>query len=264
MDVNSTSAASTSEGGAPPARTIRVLLADDHPVYRVGLSSVLNSDPEIEVVAEARDVDEVLQKATSADPDVLCIDAQMSVAEGLESIRRLSEGGQERAVLILTSSADEETLLQALQSGATGVVLKSVSPHELVAAVKTVTSGGALFDSSLTRTMVDLIRRQAEQTAPARVDVAPVSPPALVDGHLSGREVQVLRGMARGMTNAEIADELFLGESTVKSHVSSILAKTGVRDRVQAVLWALHYGVVERSPHPPGLHLIQPGGQPAT
>lgn len=211
---------------------IRVLLADDHDLVRTGFRMILSTEPGIEVVGEAADGQDAVDQALARRPDVVLMDVQMPGMDGLEATRRIVGGGFSRVVVVTTFDR-EDYLFAALEGGASGFVLKNARAEDLVAAVRVVARGDALLSPEVTRRLLD---RFAARTAPARR-------PDLLDT-LTEREHEVLRLLARGESNAEIAGRLYLGEATVKTHVSRVLMKLGLRDRVQAVVFAYEAGVV--------------------
>lgn len=212
--------------------TVRVLLADDQDLVRAGFRMILSTEPGIEVVGEARDGVEAVAAAAELRPDVVLMDVQMPRLDGLEATRRVVAAGHGR-VVVLTTFDREDYLFSALQAGASGFVLKNARADDLANAVRVVARGDALLSPEVTRRVLDRFSTRA--SAAQRPD--------LLDA-LTEREAEVLRLVARGTSNAEIARALFLGEATVKTHVSRILAKLGLRDRVQAVVFAYEAGVV--------------------
>ena len=219
---------------------LRVLVADDQELVRAGFRMILEAQPDIEVVAEAADGEAAVRLARRFRPDVVLMDVRMPGLDGLEATRRLLEparpeaGGSPPRVVILTTFDLDEYVYAALQSGASGFLLKDVSPEHLVGAVRTVAVGDALLAPSITRRLVERYARPA-----GRVEVAPA---ALAT--LTPRETEVFRLVARGMSNAEIAEQLIVSEATVKSHVAGMLAKLGLRNRAQAVVFAYESGLV--------------------
>ena len=210
----------------------RVVLADDQDLMRGGLKVILESEPGMTVVGEARTGAEAVRLVAELQPDVICLDVQMPDVDGLEAARRIAALGGRTAVLILTTFDRDDYLFEALGAGASGFLLKNASPEKLIEAVQTVAAGDALLAP-------DVTRRVIERFASGRVAV----PDPAVDT-LTDREREVLGLVARGMTNAEIARSLFLGEATVKTHVSKVLLKLGLRDRVHAVVYAHERGLL--------------------
>jgi DNA-binding NarL/FixJ family response regulator len=221
---------------------IRVLLADDQDLVRVGLRIILESEDGIEVVGEARTGAEAVELGRRLEPDVICMDVQMPELDGLEATRRLLRGGTGAGILILTTFDRDDYLFAALEAGASGFVLKNSSPESLVDAVQVVARGDALLSPDVTRRVIEsFTRRPAE--APTATGSIPVPTPSPELAALTDREREVLELLAAGRSNSEIARELYLGEATVKTHVSKILQKLGLRDRIQAVVYAYENGV---------------------
>jgi DNA-binding NarL/FixJ family response regulator len=216
--------------------TTRVLLCDDQALVRSGFRMILEARPEFEVVGEAEDGRRAIELARRLLPDVILMDVRMPVLDGVEATRRLVEGGSAARVLILTTYDVDEYVYEAIRAGASGFLLKDVRPDQLAEAIRVVAQGDALLAPSVTRRLLD---RFAE-TLPGAVDARPRADLSA----LSERELQILRLLAGGLSNAELARELFLSETTVKSHVSSVLRKLGLRDRVQAVVLAYEAGLV--------------------
>jgi len=211
--------------------SIRVVLADDQDLVRGGLKVILESEPDIEVVAEARDGAAALERVAALDPDVVCLDVQMPGLDGLEAARRIAASGARAAVLILTTFDRDDYLFDALRAGASGFLLKTTSPEKLVEAVQTVARGEALLAPDVTRRVIE------------RFTTGGVVVPSAAVEELTDREREVLMLVAKGMSNAEIAQSLYLGEATVKTHVSKVLFKLGLRDRIQAVVFAYEHGL---------------------
>lgn len=225
---------------------IRVLLVDDHDLVRMGFRTILESEPGIEVVGEARDGAEAILRAAELAPDVVCMDVQMPGMDGLEATRRIVAERSARAVrdapgsaatgpgvLVLTTFDRDDYLFAALDAGASGFLLKNASPEKLVDAVQVVAAGDALLAPDVTRRVIERATSEREAARPADARLH----------DLTEREAEVLRLLARGRSNAEIAAELWLGEATVKTHVSKVLLKLGLRDRVHAVVFAYENGV---------------------
>ena len=219
----------------------RVLLADDHEMVRAGFRIILGSQPDIEIVGEAATGAEALARATELQPDVICMDVQMPDMDGLEATRRItSTGSVASAVLILTTFDRDDYLFEALSAGASGFLLKNSTPEQLIDAVRVVAAGDALLSPAVTRRVIE---RFGTTDAPApAIGTATVSRPVALDT-LTDREAEVLALVAQGLSNAEIARQLFVGEATVKSHVSKVLQKLALRDRIQAVVYAYEHGV---------------------
>ena len=213
--------------------TTRLLIADDQALVRAGFRKLLDAEPGLEVVGEASDGAEAVSAARELSPDVVLMDIRMPRVDGIADTRRITAGGGRVAVLILTTYDLDEYVFDALRAGASGFLLKDAPPEDLVAGIRLVARGDALLAPSVTRR---LIAEFTSRPLHARVPDLPA---------LSQRETEVLRLVARGLSNAEIATELFLGEATVKSHVGSLLAKLDCRDRVQAVVRAYESGLVQ-------------------
>ena len=215
--------------------SIRVLIADDQALVRAGFRKILEADSEIEVVAEAVDGLEAVEAARRLTPDLVLMDIRMPNLDGLEATRRLLDGdGQTTRVLILTTFGLNEYVYEALRAGASGFLLKDAPPEDLLSAVHVIDRGDALLDPSITRAVVEEFARR-----PLRTDLAG----KLED--LTAREREVLGLLARGLSNGEIASRFVLSEGTVKTHVASVLRKLGLRDRIQAVIYAYESGLVE-------------------
>jgi DNA-binding NarL/FixJ family response regulator len=216
--------------------SIRVVVVDDQALVRRGFAMVLGHQGDIDVVAEAGTGLEAIEAARTHRPDVILMDIRMPKLDGLEATARIiEEADWPVRVLILTTFEPDEYVYRALRAGASGFVLKDIPPEELPTAVRTVADGGALLAPSITRRLIgQFAKRLAVDTAASgRL------------GRLTDREREVLAAIARGSSNAEISDELFIGAATVKSHVSSILTKLGLRDRAQMVVFAYESGLVE-------------------
>jgi DNA-binding NarL/FixJ family response regulator len=217
----------------------RVLLVDDQPLVRVGLQRILASEPGVEVVAEAADGAEALERLAEHDVDVVVMDIRMRGMDGIEATRRI-RSADGPPVLVLTTFDEDDILWGAIDAGAAGFVLKEASAEDLIRATVTVARGGAWLDPVVTPRV--LARRRAE--AATNGGPQPVKP-GTPDARLTDRENDVLLLMAAGRTNAEIAEELIVGQATVKSHISSIFTKLAVRDRAGAIVYAYQHGLVE-------------------
>ena len=214
---------------------IRVLVADDQALVRGGFRMILEARDDIEVVGEAENGAEAVELAHELDPDVILMDVRMPELDGVEATRRLA--GTKARVLILTTFDLDEYVVEALRAGASGFLLKDVRPEQLADAVRVVAKGDALLAPTVTRRLLDRF-----------AGALPVeTPPPTLDA-LTARELEILRLLATGSSNAEIAGELVVSEATVKTHVSSVLRKLGVRDRVQAVVIAYDTGLVRPRP----------------
>ena len=259
-----------------------VLLVDDQELVRAGFRIILQSEPGIDVVGEAANGTDAVRLAAELNPDVICMDVQMPGVDGLEATRMIvADAAVTSAVLILTTFDRDDYLFEALAAGASGFLLKSASPEDLVSAVEVLARGDALLSPDVTRRVIERFADPAPATAPApapdlgggNLPVAGVISPATADfpspesagtpaepqrgrktgatAALTERETDVLALLARGQSNAEIASQLFVGEATVKTHVSNLLAKLGIRDRIQAVVFAYENGIAVRGATPP-------------
>jgi DNA-binding NarL/FixJ family response regulator len=213
----------------------RVLLADDQPLVRVGLRKILEAEADLEVVAEAANGEEAIAEARLHRPDVVLMDIRMPVLDGIEATRRIVSAQPAARVLILTTFGLDTYVFDALRAGASGFMLKDAPPEELVAAVLLVAKGEALLAPAVTRSVIEEFARRPTARTPA-------PSPALAE--LTAREREVLELLARGRSNPEICAELVISEATAKTHVARILQKLGLRDRVQAVIYAYENGVV--------------------
>ena len=215
---------------------IRVLIVDDQSLVRAGFRMILESEEDVEVVGEAADGLEALAAVAELEPDVILMDVRMPNVDGLEATRRLLEGKAEGPrVLILTTFDLDEYVYEALRVGASGFLLKDTPPEQLVEAIHVVSNGDALLSPVITRRVIEeFVRRPPESVRKP--------PPELEE--LTARELEMLRYVARGLSNAEIAKEAYVSETTVKTHIAHILMKLRLRDRVQAVVFAYENGVV--------------------
>ena len=214
--------------------TIRVLVCDDQSLVRSGFRMILEARPDLEVVGEAEDGLQAVELAGQTDPDVVLMDVRMPNLDGVEATRRIVGSGNPVRVIVLTTYDVDEHVHDALRAGASGFLLKDVQPTQLVDAIRVVAAGDALLAPSVTRRLLDRFARTLPDAMP---------PPDSLSS-LTEREVEVLRLLATGLSNAELAERLFVSEATVKTHVSSLLHKLGVRDRVQAVVLAYDSGLV--------------------
>ena len=219
---------------------IRLLVVDDQAVIRTGLGVMLDSEPGLVVVAEAANGAEAVEQASRHHPDVVLMDIRMPVLDGVEATRRIVAAGSAGAVVVLTTFDDEEYLLESVRAGAFGFLLKDAGPDLLAAAVRTAHRGDTLIDPSMTRTLLEARLRPPPDAAEWQPDAASAARLAT----LSPRELDVLAALARGLGNAQIAAELWVSEATVKSHLSSLLTKTGTASRVQAAVFAYESGFV--------------------
>jgi DNA-binding NarL/FixJ family response regulator len=215
--------------------TARVVLADDQPLVRAGFRMILEAEDDIDVAGEASDGEEAVAVTRQLQPDVVLMDIQMPKVDGLEATRRIAQDAStDSRILILTTFERDDYVFEALRAGASGFMLKNAAPEDLVRAVRVVATGDALLDPAITRRVIeDYAQRAAPRKDHARL------------ARLTEREREVLRLLATGKSNAELAAHLYLGEGTVKTHVSHVLGKLGLRDRVQAVVFAYETGLVE-------------------
>jgi DNA-binding NarL/FixJ family response regulator len=217
--------------------TIRVLLVDDQPLLRTGFRMILSAESDLTVVGEATNGTTAIELARKLKPDVVLMDIRMPGMDGIQATRALAGPGVEEPikVLMLTTFGLDEYVVESLRAGASGFLLKDAPPEDLVEAIRIIAAGEALLAPSVTRRLLD---RVASKLPPAHEDAIP----ALAE--LTDRELEVLKLVARGLSNAEIAEKLVLSETTVKTHVSRVLAKLDIRDRVQAVILAYETGLV--------------------
>jgi len=214
--------------------TIRAVIADDQMMVREGFSVLLNAQPDIEVVGEAVDGQDAIDKVTALEPDVVLMDIRMPVLNGLEATRQIVRAELPTRVLMLTTFDLDEYVYEALRAGASGFLLKDSSARELTDAVRIVASGDALLAPSITKRLISEFSRMGAPRAPSRARLA----------DLTERETEVLALIAQGLSNAEIAAHLVVAEQTVKTHVGRILVKLGLRDRTQAAVFAYETGLV--------------------
>ena len=214
--------------------TIRVVVADDQGMVRSGFTTLLNAQPDIEVIGEAVNGQEAIARAAELRPDVMLMDVRMPVLDGLEATRRISALDVRPRILILTTFDLDDYVYEALRAGASGFLLKDASAGELAAAVRVVAAGDGLLAPSVTRRLIAEFARLGARRSPDRKNLK----------DLTDRETEVLALVARGLANAEIAAQLFVAEQTIKTHVSRVLTKLGLRDRAQAVVFAYETGLV--------------------
>ncbi|WIB32300.1 response regulator transcription factor [Curtobacterium sp. MCSS17_005] len=226
------------------ADDLTIVLADDQELVRAGFRVILESEPGFRVVGEAADGAGAVEAVQQLRPDVVCLDVQMPGVDGLEAARRIAALPAPPAVLILTTFDSDDALFQALEAGASGFLLKNASPERLIDAVRTVAAGDALLAPDVTRRVISRATASAAvQPSATSTATTATGEDALAAAGLTERETEVLRLLARGLSNAEIAAELYVGDATVKTHVSNVLQKLALRDRIQAVVWAFEHGV---------------------
>lgn len=222
---------------AVPGGSIRILLVDDQPLLRMGFRLILEGEPDLQVVGEASDGAEAVTQVAALTPDVVLMDVRMPGMDGLQATRAVADSGSSAKIIILTTFDLDEYAFSGLQAGASAFLLKDVAPAELISAVRLVNSGDAVVAPRVTARLLENFVRSRPAAAPART-----RDPLLDD--LTPRELEVLRAIADGLSNAEIAHKFFLAEATVKTHVRRILTKLSLRDRVQVVVYAYESGLV--------------------
>jgi DNA-binding NarL/FixJ family response regulator len=223
--------------------SLRVLLADDQALVRSGFRLIIETREDLEVVGEAADGLEAIELARHSRPDVILMDVRMPNLDGVEATRRLAASGSPARVLILTTFDLDEYVYEAIRAGASGFLLKDVQPAQLVEAIRVVAAGEALLAPTVTRRLLDRFADALPSTRP--------KPPPPELARLTDRELEILKLLAGGLSNAELAELLFLSETTVKTHISSVLRKLDLRDRVQAVVLAYEAGLVRPGSPPP-------------
>jgi DNA-binding NarL/FixJ family response regulator len=216
--------------------TITVLVADDQPLVRSGFRMVIDERADLELLGEAADGEQAVELARELDPDVILMDIRMPKLDGVEATRRLVDAGTRSRILVLTTFDLDQYVYAAVRAGASGFLFKDVEPAQLVDAIRVVAAGNTLFGPAATRHLIERFAHLPDTT------------PAPGLEQLTDRERETLRMLAAGLSNAEIASRLYLSETTVKSHVSAVLRKLGVRDRVQAVITAYESGLVHPEP----------------
>ncbi len=219
--------------------SIRVLVADDQSMVRAGFRMLLAGEPDIEVVAEASTGLEAVSKSARFDPTVVLMDIRMPELDGLEATRRILAANNTARILILTTFGLDEYVYEGLRAGASGFVLKDDPPEQLIEAVRTVAAGDAILSPSITKRVIKAFTRLPRPSPPKEID------------ELTEREQEILRLIADGLSNAEIGQQLYISDTTVKTHVTHILQKLGLRDRVQAVVLAYQTGLFERPRNDP-------------
>jgi DNA-binding NarL/FixJ family response regulator len=226
--------------------TIQVLVADDQSMVRAGFRMLLGGEEDIEVVAEASNGQEAVDKAARFHPSVVLMDIRMPELDGLQATKRIIAADNGARILILTTFDLDEYVYEALSAGASGFVLKDDPPEQLLAAIRTVAAGEALLSPTITKRVIRQFTRIPRPTPPKEFD------------ELTSREQEVFRLIASGLSNPEIAQELYISETTVKTHITHILQKLNLRDRVQAVVLAYQTGIFEAEPRRPGSRAESP------
>jgi DNA-binding NarL/FixJ family response regulator len=221
---------------------IRILIVDDQPLVRAGLVRILEPEPNMEIVGECSDGDEVAGAAIELRPDVVVMDVRMKRVDGAEATRRLREILDSPPVLALTTFDDDETVARALGAGANGFILKDAPGEDLIRAVRVTAGGGGWLDPTVAGSVLETYRRIG---LPRAAEVARLD-------ELTEREAEVLRLIGQGAANTEIAERLFISEATVKSHIGRVFAKLGLRDRAAAIVFAFDHGLVEPGARRPG------------
>jgi two-component system, NarL family, response regulator LiaR len=224
------------EGTQPPPAVIRVLICDDHAIVRQGLQTFLELQDGIEIVGQAADGEEAVSKAAAMRPDVVLMDLVMPRIDGIEAIRRIRAAQANAKIIVLTSFADDDKVFPAIKAGATGYLMKDVAPNDLANAIRLASEGESILHPDVARRLISEVR--GENAPPPTEGAADLA-------RLTERETEVLREIATGRSNKEIAQDLVLSEKTVKTHVSNILQKLGLADRTQAALFAVRHHLVE-------------------
>jgi DNA-binding NarL/FixJ family response regulator len=225
--------------------TIRVLVADDQAVVRQGVVLLLSTSADIEVASEASDGQEALRMALDLKPDVALVDLRMPGLDGAQVTERIVQAGTGTRVLILTTYADDDAVLPALRAGAVGYLTKDVTGEALLAAVRDVAAGRTVLDPAVQQRLIELVTADPAAAGPA----APAAPSADVEG-LTRREADVVRLVAQGLNNRQVAKEMFVSEATVKTHLNHILAKLAMQDRAALIAWAWRHGLVNSTGNP--------------
>ena len=217
---------------------VRILLADDHPIVREGLRNLLETQPDFEVIAECANGEEAVRMVTQLHPDVLLLDLEMPVMDGVETIRRLNQQSGMPRIIVFTAFDDDERIIHAIQAGANGYLLKDAPREEIFKAIHVAMSGGSLLQPVVASKLLHHVGQQQQRNIPIRGSM-----PMQVE-ELTERELEVLRLLAQGMPNKEIATHLIISERTAKFHVSSIMGKLGATNRTEAVSLAVQRGLI--------------------
>lgn len=211
---------------------IRILIADDHAVVRAGMRFLIGTEPGLEIVGEAADGEEAVAQTSVLRPDILLLDLQMPRQDGVAVIDALRAGGLDTRIIVLTSFSDDDHVFAAIKAGALGYLLKDSSPQELIGAIRAVHDGDSFLHPKIARKLIRELNRPPAELPPT-------------EEPLTGRELEVLKGVAQGLSNQEIADRLVISERTARAHISSILAKLHLANRTQAALYALRTGLAD-------------------
>lgn len=211
------------------AETIQLIIVDDHKVVRSGVKALIETESGLEIIGEASDGREAVAKVKAMEPDLVLMDLVMPEMDGVEATRRITEEGMELKILILTSFSEEERIIQAIKAGASGYLIKDASPDELVRAIKDTYRGESTLDPKVAGTVLRSMQKEKDEPAE----------------ELTEREIEVLELIAKGLPNDDIANELYISERTVRSHVSNILGKLNLQNRTQAALYAVRQGIAE-------------------
>jgi DNA-binding NarL/FixJ family response regulator len=218
---------------------VRILLADDHPIVREGLHALLETQPDFEIIAECANGEEVLRVASKLQPDMILLDLEMPVMDGVETIRRLSQSPRRPRVIVFTAFDDDERIIHALQAGADGYLLKDQPRNEIFRAIRVTMEGGSILQPVIASKLLRHVGQQPKAPlATGPVNILPIE-------ELTERELEVLHLLAQGMPNKEIAAQLIISERTVKFHVSSIMGKLGATNRTEAVAIAAQRGLID-------------------
>jgi DNA-binding NarL/FixJ family response regulator len=235
MDIMSASVNDIANAKETKKGTVRIVLADDHPIVRDGLKKLLQLEEDFEVVGEAGDGREVLERVQELDPDVLLLDLRMPNLDGLAALQALQQSNRRTRVIVLTASEDKNEFVQAMKLGCSGIVLKQTAPDLIVKSIRKVNSGEIWLDSNTTAAVM----RQFS----TGLDNGPGSPKGRERSPLSAREREIVALVAQGYKNKEMAEKMFISEQTVKNHLHNIFDKLGVSDRLELALYAIHKGL---------------------
>ena len=220
------------------AESIRILIADDHELVRQGLEALLSKTPGMEIVGQAKNGDEAVELALSLLPDIILMDLSMPIKNGIEATSEIKKSSPNARILIITSFAEDDNVFQAIKAGALGYLLKDSSPQELLQAIQNVCDGKMSLHPNIALKLIDELNKPPDVELPS------------IDEPLTEREIEVLKLVAKGLSNQDIAERLIVSERTVGSHVSNILSKLHLADRTQAAVYAWRQGIVRRDGHP--------------